>query len=75
MVPWITTLLLLAIHTLYINARISDLNTNMHKRIDDTNRRMEALEASIHRLEDVVVGKLTEVESRLTKIESRLEMH
>ena len=84
-IPSLATLVLVGIGILFNNARISDLNTNMNKRMDDLggnlnrrmddlNGRLDRLEQRQERLESVLVGKLSEVETRLAKIESHLNL-
>ena len=78
-VPSLATMILVAIGILFNNARISDLNTNLNKRMDDlradTFARFERLETQYAQLEKIIIGKLGEVEARLDKIESRLNLH
>jgi flagellar capping protein FliD len=77
-IPSLATLIALGIGLMVISTRISDLNTNLNKRIDDlradTFTRLERLETQYSRLESVMVGKLAEVETRLAKIEAHLEI-
>ena len=79
--PALATLILVGIGILFNNGRISDLNTNMNERIDDTNKRIDdtrggltEIRQSLRRLEDILVGKLTEVEHRLSRIESQMNL-
>ena len=66
-IPTVATLMLIGIGILFNNSRFSDLNTTLNKRIDD-------LRSDHARLENVVVSKLTEVESRLARIEAHLNL-
>jgi len=77
-IPSVATLILVGVGILFNNSRISDLNTNLNKRIDDVNNRIDDLRTDMReqysRLETLVVGKLSEVESRLSRIESHLNL-
>ncbi|MEO7145560.1 MAG: hypothetical protein ABI165_18855 [Bryobacteraceae bacterium] len=66
--PPLATLIVVAIGFLHNNSRITDLNTNLNKRIDDVRSDMSAHYAH---LEKILIGKLDEVEARLDRMEGR----
>jgi hypothetical protein len=70
--PSLAILIVVALGILVNNSRISDLNTNLNKRIDDLRADSRDKYA---RLETLMVGKLTEVEARLARIEAHLNLH
>jgi len=77
-IPSVATMIVIAMGFLFNNSRLTDLGTNLNRRIDDVVTRMDRIEnridrteAQYGRLESVLIGKLDEIEARLHRLEDR----
>lgn len=72
----VATMVVVLIGVLINNNRISDLRSEMSARFNDMRElyRQQGLaqEANLRRVEDMLLGKFAELDTRLTRIESQL---
>lgn len=89
LLPPLATLATVIVGFLYNNSRMSDLASGMTGRLNDMNSRMtdlrsdmkdlfraqgDAHSANLHRVEDMLLGKFAELDTRLSRIEAHLNL-
>jgi len=72
------TMAVVVVGVLINNSRISDLRAEMSGRFSDMRALLEAhaaaQDANLRRVEDMLVGKFAELDTRLSRIESHLNL-
>jgi hypothetical protein len=79
---FVGTLAVVVVGFLYNNSRITDLRSSLEKLIDANSRSLEKVtdannrsnDASLRRVEDLLLHKFAELDNRLSRIESHLQM-